>query len=81
MDLKELEKKSFPDHEVNLNELRELAYSKKVGEDGDQRIAKHLTSCAFCKEQMALLAISDPVLNGEDDGKDLVTVTIVPPTK
>lgn len=75
--LSKLEKTAFPDHVVSLSELREAAYAEELGEPVPEQLCAHIRGCAFCREQLAMLRQSDPILTGEDQSRVKVLVQAV----
>lgn len=72
--LAELERNAFPDHSVNLTELRKFAYAKKTGREYREDIAKHIETCDHCQRELQILSHVDTVLTGEEEQRTKVLV-------
>jgi len=63
----DLEREAFRDHPYSLADLRKLAYREKAGARLPTEFEEHVRNCEHCREELAILRITDRVLNGQED--------------
>lgn len=90
MNLEDLERQAFKPHPLPFNfspvEILKFAFVEKFGyEDGDlknfleryEEIKDHISSCSFCQSWFNFFNPTNSVLNGEDEKRSQVLITVV----